>query len=357
IIGSLDAAMLNADQQENLREFVRVRGGSLLMLGGTSGLGDGGWSRTVVANALPTEFTEAQDSFQRVRAGASVTELGLKTPWLQFSEDVRENLQYWEELPELADVQRTGRTKAGAAILLRANLEGDRIPLLSWQRYGRGKSFVLATSGTWRWQMGLPADDLRHEQFWQGLLGELTSGVLPRLALQTSQTNYRDDTRVDLELAVRNREYGHAVDTLPRVSMTAPDGSESTLSLRGDPEVPGRYIAGADAPAAGEYLLSVYAGESNDELVQQRWILREDDIAEDHALYPDQAYLQRLADETGGQFLTLDQLGQLPELLEQSQSVLLRKEVLPLWNLPGFFLALLLLKLFEYLLRWRWKRL
>ncbi|MBX2823569.1 MAG: VWA domain-containing protein, partial [Gammaproteobacteria bacterium] len=29
IIGSLDAAMLNADQQENLREFVRVRGGSL----------------------------------------------------------------------------------------------------------------------------------------------------------------------------------------------------------------------------------------------------------------------------------------------------------------------------------------
>lgn len=355
IIGSLDAAMLSAEQQENLREFVRVRGGSLLMLGGTSGLGDGGWSRTVVASALPTEFRASEDTFHRVRATTSITELGLKTPWLQFTEDVRENLKRWEELPELADVQQTGRVKPGATVLLRASFDGERLPLLSWQRYGRGKTFVLATGGTWRWQMRLPADDQRHEVFWQGLLGELTTGVLPRVNLQTNQTNYRDDTRLEIEVAARNPEYGDTVANLPIVSVTAPDGSESTVPLQSVPDSPGRYRAVTDAPSSGEYRVAI--SDSEGDLLQQRWVLREDNAAEDFALYPDTAFLQRLADETGGQYLTLDQLGQLPSLLQQSQSVLLRKEVLPLWNLPAIFLALLFLKLFEYLMRWRWKRL
>src|SRR5690606_6505810 len=55
IIGSLEAAELSNDQHDWLRDFVDQRGGSLLMLAGRDGLGDGGWSRVPIAPLLPAK--------------------------------------------------------------------------------------------------------------------------------------------------------------------------------------------------------------------------------------------------------------------------------------------------------------
>ena len=54
IIGSLEAAALSTEQHEWLRDFVDRRGGSLLMLAGRDGLGDGGWGRVPVGPLLPS---------------------------------------------------------------------------------------------------------------------------------------------------------------------------------------------------------------------------------------------------------------------------------------------------------------
>ena len=54
IIGSLEAAALSTEQHEWLRDFVDKRGGSLLMLAGRDGLGDGGWGRVPVGPLLPS---------------------------------------------------------------------------------------------------------------------------------------------------------------------------------------------------------------------------------------------------------------------------------------------------------------
>src|SRR5690606_29343655 len=56
IIGSLEAAELSIEQHEWLKEFVDRRGGSLLMLAGRDGLGDGGWSRVQIAPLLPAKL-------------------------------------------------------------------------------------------------------------------------------------------------------------------------------------------------------------------------------------------------------------------------------------------------------------
>ncbi len=44
------------------------------------------------------------------------------------------------------------------------------MPLLVTKNYGRGRTAVMATSGTWRWQMSQPLGDTAHDQFWQQLL-------------------------------------------------------------------------------------------------------------------------------------------------------------------------------------------
>lgn len=357
IIGSVDAAMLSEEQQQNLRDFVRQRGGSLLMLAGSSGLADGGWSRSVVANALPTRLQEQVGSFQRIRAPVRITDLGLKTTWLQFATTAASNQTLWQDLPQLADIQVTGSAKAGASVLLQASVDGEDVPLLSWQRYGRGRSFVLATSGTWRWQMGLPADDQRHEKFWQGLLGELSGSALPRLDLATDKSTYRDDPRVNIELQVRADDFADTNVPEPELEITHPDGSTESVRVKADPDTLGRYVAVADVALPGEYRITSRTGSGDNLQEVHRWIVREDQSAENHALYPDDIFLQRLALETGGAFLRLNDVEQLPALLQDSRSVLHRSDVLPLWSLPVMFVLLLLLKLIEYICRWRWKRL
>ena len=56
IIGSIEAASLSEAQLENIRAFVSERGGSLLMLAGPSGLGNGGWGQSAIADLLPTRL-------------------------------------------------------------------------------------------------------------------------------------------------------------------------------------------------------------------------------------------------------------------------------------------------------------
>ncbi|MCB1757172.1 MAG: hypothetical protein KDJ38_16740, partial [Gammaproteobacteria bacterium] len=68
-------------------------------------------------------------------------------------------------------------------------------------------------------------------------------------------------------------------------------------------------------------------------------------------------WLERVASETGGAYLTLDELAALPGLIRAKNAGIVREQHLPLWNMPVFFLAILLLKAMEWLLRLRWGRL
>src|SRR6185295_1164927 len=53
ILGSMEANAFTADQLRMLGEYVDVRGGGLLMLGGPRAFSEGGWAGTPVADALP----------------------------------------------------------------------------------------------------------------------------------------------------------------------------------------------------------------------------------------------------------------------------------------------------------------
>ncbi len=377
IIGSLEAAHLNAEQQRHLVDFVRVRGGSLMMLGGKSGLGDGGWARSEVAQALPAVLDQSAGSFSRERRQVQLTRLGEQAAWLQFGADPVDNRQAWSDLPELADFQTLKDTKPGAAVLLTAATAGrdeTAEPLLMWQRYGRGKSYVLATSGTWRWQMGLPAADQRHERFWQGLAGHLVSGVLPRMTLQLDRDIYFDQQTVNLAVTLKTEQFTDAQNVPLQGRLIAPDGQSSEVNLLADRDQPGRYITTVEASQVGEYELQVIADEgaadidtavssdtdagSQDDrsLSQSVWFVREDGRAENFGVRRNDNFMRRLANESGGQFLELEDLSGLSDMLRTSNALLVREQTLPLWNMPAAFVLLFLAKMFEWALRWRWNR-
>ncbi len=368
IIGSLEAAELSTPQQSALRDFVSERGGSLLMLAGRHGLADGGWGRSVVAAALPVVLNNrlSSETFTRTRTRAIPTLAGLRTPWLQLADNDAANLSVWQGLPDMADVQSVGQPKPGAVVLLErqsTDLGVNRAdPLLVMQRYGRGSSVVLGTSGTWRWQMGMPVEDQSHERFWRQLLGMLVEQSVPRIAIDLANPVVRDATSATLSVNAYNADYTDLQQAILPVRLTRPDGSISTVQLYADNEQPGRYSGQVPVDSDGPFSVTAASpldGESPSQapVTAEQWWVGETDSAEQFNAQLNQDFLRRVADTTGGSYLAVADAAELNSVLARENAALKRESRLPLWNMPFFFVCLFLLKALEWALRLRWKRL
>ena len=88
--------------------------------------------------------------------------------------------------------------------LLEADVRGTAQPLLVQQRFGRGHAYILASGGTWRWQMQLPSDDQRHEIFWRQILHALVSATPDAVVLSAERPYYIDENEVTLRAQVRD---------------------------------------------------------------------------------------------------------------------------------------------------------
>ncbi len=368
IIGSLEAAELSTKQQLALRDFVNVRGGSLLMLGGRNGLADGGWGRSVVAAALPVVLDArlSAQTFARRRAQVLPTVSGYRTPWLQLGGSAQENRTAWQGLPEVADVQLLGSVKPGAVVLLEqtdpSGSASESQALLVAQRYGKGQSLVLGTSGSWRWQMSLDSTDQRHELFWTQLANHLVANVLSRLRVESDEPVYRDVSNAELSLFAHLPDYTPLQQSSLNTSLTLPDGSTRSVEFAADLQQAGRYTADVEMPMDGPYMISAQTplgGESPSSTpsVAESWWVRESGTAESFNNTQQSEFLQRVADVTGGSYLPFNKAASVLDVLSLENAALKRQVSLPLWNMPIVFLGLLLAKLAEWLLRLRWKRL
>ena len=368
ILGSMEAAQLSTAQQLALRDFVSVRGGSLLMLAGRQGLGDGGWGRSVLAAALPVTLDArlSAETFSRDRAQALPTLAGFRTPWLSLGETPQENVAAWQSLPAIADVQTLGPVKPGAVVLLERSTQqtsGSGFePLLVSQRYGKGQSLVMGTSGTWRWQMGLDSTDQRHEMFWQQLAATLVDGVVPRISVTTDKPVYRDLSAAAVTVTAYTAEYEPLQQAEFAIQLTQPDGSTRSLALPADTTQPGTYSGSVPMDADGPYTINAMSplgGESPQSALAttEHWWVRESGTAESFDNVQQNDLLQRISDATDGTYMSASNADDLLDVLAQKNAALKREVSLPLWNMPVLFLLLLFAKLTEWLLRLRWRRL
>ena len=378
IIGSLEAAELSADQQANLRDFVSQRGGSLLMLAGRRGLGDGGWGRSAVAPALPVTLSARKNAldYERIRVPIQLSTQGVRTPWLNIvepvinkeleaasSEATLQNIEQWAKLPEAGDVQSIGDVKLGATVLLTAQVGNRLVPALAWHRYGQGQSYVFGTSGTWRWQMGMPSDDQSHERFWQQFLSHVAAGALPPISFENTQAVYRDTPEVPVSVLLKQNDFTPVESGEVVVDVILPSGNTVATTLVADIDQPGRFVGSVATPEDGPYSVLVKTPTMGEAQVAseasevKRWWIKESETAEHFGSALKREYLQRISAATGGRYLDASNGKELSEIIKLENSGLTREVLLPLWNLPLFFLALVFLKGLEWLLRLRWKRL
>jgi hypothetical protein len=286
---------------------------------------------------------------------AELTDAGRKSLICRIEADPEKSNQHWEVLPYLANYQDPGTPKPGAVVLARVDAGGNRLPLLITENYGRGRTGVFATGGSWRWRMQQPVADISQETFWRQMLRWLAGATPTRVVASTPNARLEDDGRIQLRAEVRNAQYLPASDAEVEASIISPDGGSQTVTLQPEPLAPGVYAAEWNAAKTGSYIAELTARQGNKQLGKDVLTFRrEDGVAENFHREQNRELLQKLAEETGGRYYTPLNANRLSQEISYSEAGITSREMKDLWNMPAVFALVLALRSTEWLLRRKW---
>lgn len=356
ILGGVEANYFTPAQQELIKQFVDRRGGGLLFLAGRAGLAEGGYAASALAELLPVTLPGKKVTFVRDPATVELTAPGRESLLCRLEEDPERNAERWKKLPYLANFQEPGTPKPGAVVLAEFIASGrGRFPLLVTQNYGSGRTALLATSGTWRWQMQQPLADKTHEMFWQQLLRWLVTDTRGRVTAAAPRSVLYDEGKIQIQAKVKDTTYLPATDATVEAHILGPDNLAAELSLEPDPLEPGDYKADWFAGKPGTYLVEVVGKRGGEEVGRDVFTFRrEDGVAENFRTSQNRELLSRLSESTGGRYYRPNEIDRLGREISFSEAGITVRETKELWDMPAVFLLILLLRASEWLLRRKW---
>ncbi|MGE3844950.1 MAG: hypothetical protein AB7I50_25580, partial [Vicinamibacterales bacterium] len=272
------------------------------------------------------------------------TRAGLLHAVTRIADDERESSAVWARLPQVTTVNQLGPVKPGGTVLLTGRSEnGTERPVMAYHRYGRGKVIALTPQDLWMWQMhaDVAVEDMTYETFWRQLLRWLVADVPDQVAVSSSADRVEPGEAMALTVSVADRAYVPVNAAQVTVSVTAPSGQVTELPLQWGGERDGEYRATFVPKEMGSYEVRADAVQRGEPVGQSTMTFR---VAPSNAEAFDAAMraplLQRLAEETGGRFYTVDTMARLPEDLRYTERGVTVVEERDLWDMPALLLAM-----------------
>ncbi len=359
VLANLEAEFFRPEQLDMTAEFVAERGGGLLLFGPAS-LRRRGYLGSSLEPVLPARLVDRlgltdagrdEDGADRL----APTRAGLAHPMLRLGATIEETENRWRAAPALVGSVRIGPVRPGAAVLaLTASETGSARPLVVVQRYGAGRSMILAGRATWRWRMQLPVADRTYERFWGQAARWLTAGAVDPIAVTTRGGDAAGDS-LRVHVSVRDDEFRSVDGAAVRVSVRGPAGvprlEEAPAVARGA----GDYGVSTPPLSAGVHRIDVAVSRDGEGPGSRRdWVLVDgaDPELEDPWLNAD--LLRRVSEAGGGVHLEADRLDDLPDRLRAAAPAAPRTVTREVWHHSAVFIALVLLLAVEWSLRRLW---
>lgn len=353
ILGSVEAGFFSADQLRMLADFVSLRGGGLLVLGGRASLSEGGFTGTPLADVLPLTLSRRDINTEdpAITVRLRPTRTGESHPALQLGETPRASARLWDSLPELTMVNEPGTPRAGATVLVAGQTDDGRsdIPILSYQRYGRGMSAIFGVQDSWRWRMdtSIPVDDHTHQTLWRQIVRWLVEDAPAPFQIAASPARVAPGEPVQLRAQVNTSLYAEVNNADVVATVTGPDGRVETVPLEWSLREDGNYTARFTPADTGRYTISAEArrsGAGSDSVQRSEATLLVDERGADVAQAElRSALLQRIANQTGGRYYTLQDAARIASDAVYTDAGVTVREAHDLWDMPAVLLALLLL--------------
>jgi uncharacterized membrane protein len=357
MIDNVEASYFTPTQQQLIHDFVDRRGGGMLFMGGRASLSDGGYQNSPMADLVPVRLPANRGTFHQMeKAPAELTGAGQESILTRLDENPARNVQRWKDLPKLYSWQEVGEAKPGATILLNVN-PGTRptSPLLVTENYGRGRTAVFATAGSWTWKMWLDHNDKTHATFWQQMFRYLVTDTPGQVTVTTPKSVLSDETRVPIRVEVRDKQYKPLNTAKVQARFNNPDGTTATLELTPVPSEEGIYAGEWTAEKPGTYVAEVIAGQEADQIGQDVVTFRrEDGVAENFHTGQNRELLQKLSEQTGGRYFTPDEASKLGSEISYSEAGITSRETRDLWDMPILFLLAMGIRASEWTLRRKW---
>jgi uncharacterized membrane protein len=360
IIGSVEASAFTAEQQRMLEDFVDVRGGGLLVLGGERSLAQGGWGGTPLSDALPVSIERGvRDPISPpLELVVRPTRIGAGHPATQITDKEEDAPAKWRELPPLTSVNSVREAKPGATVLLTGvDEKGHEQIVLAYQKYGRGKALVMPVQDTWLWRMHekMAVDDETHHTFWQRLARWLVDDVPDRVMVTTAPDRVQKGEPITLSAEVVDPEYKGINDGRVTAHVTAPSGKVEDVPMEWTVEVDGEYRARFTPAENGLYKVAVEGRTKAGAEVGRGTVSLM--VAPSDAEFFDVAMraplLRRLAEETDGRFYRASDTSELVDAIAFSGRGITVVEENELWDMPIVLILLLTLMGAEWMYRRR----
>ncbi|MGE0707307.1 MAG: VWA domain-containing protein [Planctomycetota bacterium] len=332
---------------DTLKELVKERGGGLLMISGSQA-SPRLYAGTPVADLLPIEIDEsafvAGDYKRAYRP--QLTREGRNSPLMRLEADDRLNRELWDRrLQGLYWYSTADRAKPQARVLAvhpRVRNQHGPLPLLAWHRYGAGTVFWMGIDETWRWRAEV--GDKYPYRFYGQILRFLSLQSFTRskrFYITTDKTEYDvgEEVRIRAEVRDDQARQTSGPEAKQKVLADLPNGDTQAITLSGLEGEPGKYEGTLKPVQTGPYKLYVEAGDrfGADEIANRVFEVKLPRLElQDPRM--DKEGLERVAAESGGQFLRLDGLAKIPDQLTPlSEPILMGKEELDLWDQPWVF--------------------
>ena len=351
ILGSIEASYFTPDQLRMIADFVNHRGGGLLMLGSHRSFAEGGYAGTPVADVLPVVLDPSRGDgeegfFQAV--SVETTRSGSTHPATLIAETETASVERWGTLPPVTIVNPITEVKPGATTLLTTP---EDLVVLSFQRYGAGKSMAFPVQDSWMWQMhaDVPVEDLTHETYWRRLLRWLVDGVPDQVVTLLPRDRVEPGEVVTVLAEVGDDNYEELNNSSVVAIVSDPAGALVELPMEWTAEKDGEYRTTFTAAEEGFYDIRVEATSGADLIGEDTAYLQ---VAPSDSEFYDStmraSLLERIAEETGGRFYTPETVGNLPDDIQYVGGGVTVVEERDLWDMPALLLLLVSLVLGEW---------
>lgn len=353
ILDDIEAAFFTQEQMHLIERFVSERGGALLMLGGQECYQSGGYANTPVGRMLPVYLDRAASAPPVQDARFNLTREGWLEPWMRLRAERAEDEKRLATMASFYSVNPVSSIKPGASILATVSDAQAAYPALVVQRFGEGRVGSVLIGDLWRWGLH---DDESHkdmDRLWRQLMRWLVVDVADAISF-AAENDAADREHVRLAVRVRDRAFKANSDALVKIEVTQPDGTKSQLYAEPSLKEAGLFEAEFFAAKPGNYraTASVEDAEKRKPLGTKAVGWTHDPLAaEFDRLEPNRELMQRIATETGGKMIALNEIAKLPEMLRRIRVPVEITLATPLWHTPWIFLAIVVLLTAEWLLR------
>ena len=360
ILGDVDAAFFSEDELALLEELVRDRGGSLLMLCGPMH-SPNSYADTPVEAMLPVRF-EPDENWEDVSESIFpvLTPEGQNSMVMTLENEQADNDLTWSRVAPLDQLPPLVGPKQGATVLAslsdgNSNSE-SRYPLVAWQRYGTGKCLSISTDRLWR--LRFKTGDKYHWRVWSQCIQFLTlsrlMGEHKRIRLETDRSIYPAGTQGRLYAHVLDEDFEPVVQPRFEVTVNNVDGTslQQRVVLQPDQSQPGLYEGYFSPPTAGRYRVEANENDRKQSNTTEFQVTDVRNELMDTNVRLE--YLQRIADLTGGESISVRELSKLTSLIDTETVTTTVRSERPLWDNSIVAFLLVAFLGFEWIMRRRY---